>query len=213
MTNQPEECKGKYTDRKNKRKATWRSNILKSKYKVVIWWYCFLPARSEKLLREQMLWLIDVGHSSWWYMRRVQHATHNPKFEKDGFIQIFPFVVLGNIKRPTNMFKDGHHLRNKSQPPPTYTLGEVYNIWSLNAGYLYVASLFEVGLATSHDASPRNLTGNTNAVMKFQSDQKAKAPNLLPYYVRRSHEMVIGYWKGFGCCRNGFVGLQHILLL
>ena len=69
---------------KDTRKATRKSKILKNKSKnresdcLVV----FPPARTKELWREEKGQLIDVGHNSWWHMKRAQHAAHNPKFDK-----------------------------------------------------------------------------------------------------------------------------------
>ena len=69
--------------------TTWNSKILKNKSKnrIVIFWQSLPPAKPEVLLREEKGWLNDVAHNSWWHMKCVQHAAHNPKFEKMGLFR------------------------------------------------------------------------------------------------------------------------------
>ena len=33
------------------------------------------------LLRKEKVWLIDVGHNSWWHMKCAERTEHNIKFE------------------------------------------------------------------------------------------------------------------------------------
>ena len=72
--------------------------------------------------------LTYVGHISWWYMKCAQHAAHNPKFDKMGFIQIILVVALTKIKGPAHMFESGHYLRNRFPPLPP-PLGKLWGFY------------------------------------------------------------------------------------
>ena len=63
------------------RAKVWETSL---KIGMVIVWKCFPPAKHNELLGKEKGWLTDVGHNSWWHLKRANHAAHKPKFEKMG---------------------------------------------------------------------------------------------------------------------------------
>ena len=86
------------------RKATGNSEILKNKSndRDINFLVVFRPAKPKELLREGITWLTDVGHNSWWHMKRAQHAAYNPKFPNYSDI---PVVAINRLKDPPTWLK------------------------------------------------------------------------------------------------------------
>ena len=100
----------------------WRTS---QKIGTIIFWL-FYPPGPKDLLRKEKGWLIDVYHNSRWHIKWAKHAAPNSKFEKMALLRYPWWWHLQRLKGPDHMVEGGHHLRNRTQPPPTFHIAETF---------------------------------------------------------------------------------------
>ena len=84
---------------------------------MIIFWWCFPPARPKELLKKEKGWLTDIGPRSWWHMKCAQHVARDPQIKKRWGYSGIPGGGHKRLKDPLKWLKVATTLKSPQLSP------------------------------------------------------------------------------------------------